>query len=144
MKTIVTEILINASPKKIWGVFTNFKEYSTWNPFIQSIKNEVAVKGTIIITLTPPDSKPMIFKPKVLELIPNSKLRWLGRVLFPGLFDGEHIFELIDNKDGTSTFIQREIFKGILVPLFSKMLDNKTRKGFVLMNEALKRKCELA
>jgi hypothetical protein len=62
--------------------------------------------------------------------------------LVKGLFDGEHKFELIDNKNGTTTFIQSEKFNGILVPLFNKMLNNNTTKGFKMMNEKLKQLAE--
>jgi uncharacterized protein YndB with AHSA1/START domain len=37
-KEINTEILINATPKKVWSILTNFAEYPNWNPFIKSIK----------------------------------------------------------------------------------------------------------
>ena len=84
----------------------------------------------------------MIFKPKVLVYEENKKLSWIGRLLIPGLFDGEHTFELIDNGDGTTTFVQSEIFKGLLVPLFQKTLDNNTRRGFEQMNLKLKEMCE--
>jgi hypothetical protein len=39
---------------------------------------------------------------------------------------------------GKTTFIQSEKFKGILVPLFQKMLDNNTVAGFHTMNQKLK------
>ncbi|SUJ29940.1 Uncharacterised protein [Sphingobacterium spiritivorum] len=84
----------------------------------------------------------MIFKPKVLVYEKNKKLSWTGRLLLPGIFDGEHTFELIDNGDGTTTFVQSEIFKGLLVPLFQKTLDNNTRRGFEQMNLKLKEMCE--
>jgi hypothetical protein len=45
---------------------------------------------------------------------------------------------LIDNQNGTTTFVQSEKFTGILIPLLTKMLDQKTLKGFIDMNEALK------
>ena len=51
-------------------------------------------------------------------------------------------FELIDNKNGTTTFIQSEKFKGILVPLFKKMLDYNTVNGFNAMNKKLKELAE--
>lgn len=50
--------------------------------------------------------------------IPNQKLSWLGHFLFTGLFDGAHKFELIDNHNGSTTFIQSEQFSGILVAFF--------------------------
>lgn len=36
-KEITTEILIQATPKKVWSVLTNFANYNDWNPFIKSI-----------------------------------------------------------------------------------------------------------
>jgi len=46
------------------------------------------------------------------------------------------------NKDGTCTFIHGENFNGILISLFRKMLHNNTRRGFEMMNESLKERCE--
>ena len=66
-----------------------------------------------------------------------------GKLLFKGLFDGAHKFEIVDNKNGTTTFIQSETFTGILVPIFAKQLDNNTRKGFEEMNKKLKEMAEL-
>ena len=59
--------------------------------------------------------------------------------IFKGLFDGKHSFELIPNPDGSTTFKQSELFRGILVRLFH--LD-KTKNGFEQMNVALKKQCE--
>jgi hypothetical protein len=80
----------------------------------------------------------MIFKPLVLVNESKSEFKWLGKLWFKGLFDGEHRFQLIDNQNGTTTFVQSEKFTGILIPLLTKMLDQKTLKGFIDMNEALK------
>jgi len=79
----------------------------------------------------------MTLKPKVLRFDSNKELRWLGHLIIPGLFDGEHMFKLTDNGNGTTTFIQKEHFGGILVPLFRKLLDKNTRDGFILMNKKL-------
>lgn len=141
-KEIKTQILINASPEKVWAVLTNFEKYPEWNPFIKSIKGDVKVGSKIIAILEPPESKGMTFKPKVLVFDSKKEFRWLGHLLFPGLFDGEHKFELIENYDGTTTFVQSENFKGILVPLFKRMLDVNTVNGFNLMNQKLKELAE--
>lgn len=142
MKEIRTEILIQASQAKIWNFFTNFERVSTWNPFITSIEGTLAVGNIIRVELAPPDAKPMVLKPRVIRVVPNQELRWLGHIIIPGIFDGEHIFELRGNKDETTTFIQREIFTGILVPFLKKLLDDNTRRGFELMNIELKKNCE--
>lgn len=96
------------------------------------------VGSKITARIEPPNAKEMTFEPKVLAYEPNKELRWPGHLLFAGLFDGEHKFKLIDNGNGTTTFQQNEIFKGILVPLFKKQLDTNTKSGFEEMNKKLK------
>jgi hypothetical protein len=141
-KEIKTEILINATPEKVWSILTNFEQYPNWNPFIKPITGEAKVGNKISVRIEPPLSKGMTFKPKILVYETNKQFRWIGHLLFPRLFDGEHIFELIDNQNGTTTFKQSEIFKGILVPFFKKKLDNNTKKGFEEMNVKLKELAE--
>lgn len=141
-KEIKTEITINATPDKVWAILLNFEKYPTWNPFITSIAGQARVGHKITAHMEPPNAKGMTFKPKVLTVDANKEFRWLGHLLFPRLFDGEHKFELIDNHNGTTTFIQSEKFRGILVPLFKKMLDNNTIRGFQLMNQKLKELAE--
>ncbi|WP_228384381.1 SRPBCC domain-containing protein [Chryseobacterium soli] len=141
-KEIKTEILINSTPEKSWSILTNFDNYPNWNPFIKSIKGEVKVGNKITVTIEPPESKGMTFNPKILTFKKDKELSWLGHLLFAGLFDGEHKFELIDNGNGTITFRQSEKFKGILVPLFKKQLDNNTKRGFEEMNKKLKELAE--
>lgn len=141
-KEIKTEILINATPAKVWSILTHFDNYPNWNPFIKSIKGEVKVGNKITARIEPPDASGMTFKPKILTLETNKELKWLGHFLFAGLFDGEHKFELIDNGNGTTTFRQSEKFKGILVPFFKKQLDNNTKRGFEEMNKKMKELAE--
>jgi hypothetical protein len=141
-KHIRTEIVIHATPAEVWNVLTDFNRYPEWNPFITSLKG-IATKGEkLVARMEPPNGSAMTFKPTVVMANRNKELRWLGHLLFPGLFDGEHIFELYENTDGTTTLVQREEFTGILVPLFSKMLDTKTLAGFELMNKQLKQRVE--
>ncbi len=137
-KEIKTQITIEATPNRVWEVLTDFEKYSGWNPFIRSIKGQVKTGEKIIVRLEPPGAKGMTFKPKVLAFDQNKEFKWIGHLFFPGLFDGEHRFELIDNGDGTTTFIQAEKFKGILVRMLSKMLDGSAMNGFKAMNERLK------
>ena len=70
------------------------------------------------------------------------EFRWLGRVLLPGLFDGEHIFEIEPIDSNRSRLVHREEFKGLLVPLVLKSIGDATKKGFELMNEGIKKQAE--
>jgi hypothetical protein len=141
-KQVRTEIIIKATPEAVWNVLTDFSRYAEWNPFITSLKGSTTKGSKLVARMEPPDGSAMTFKPIVLVANTNKELRWLGHLLFPGVFDGEHIFELYENTDGTTTFVQREQFRGLLVPLFSKMLDTKTVAGFEMMNKKLKQRVE--
>jgi hypothetical protein len=137
-REINTEIIIKAKAEEVWTALTDFDSYQKWNPFIKLIKGKVAVGNKIKVRLEPPGAGGMNLRPTVLVFAANKEFRWIGHLLFPGLFDGEHRFELIDNKNDTTTFKQSEKFNGILVPVFKKMLDNNTTNGFRQMNEKLK------
>ena len=143
-KELYTEILIHASAEKVWNILTDFSNYPNWNPFIRSIAGELAEGYTISVNLQPPGGSAMKFTPVVLKVEKNKEFRWLGKLFFSGLFDGEHIFELKDNNDGTVTFVHHEQFKGILVRLLKNMLDTKTKQGFELMNQKLKELAEVS
>ena len=138
-KEIKTEIVIHSSPKKVWKILTDFENYPNWNPFITYIKGNLEKGNKIVVNINPPNGSKMVFKPTILTKIENKELVWQGKVLFRGLFDGTHKFELIDNKNGTTTFIQSEKFNGIFVGLFNPQ---KTQKGFNEMNKKLKELAE--
>lgn len=135
--TIETQIKINATAEAVWSVFADFENYPEWNPFIKSLTGEVAARKQIAIALPG-----ITFKPTVLKFLKNSELRWLGKLFFKGLFDGEHYFILQENDDSSTTFIHGESFSGLLVNLFKNKLTTETKPGFEEMNRALKIRVE--
>jgi hypothetical protein len=141
-KEIKTEILIHASPQKVWSALVDFNNYPNWNPFIKSIKGELIIGNKLDVKIEPPGAKSMTFKPTVTTYEINKELSWLGNLFFAGIFDGAHKFQLIDNGNGSTTFIQSEMFKGILVPLFRKIIDTNTKNGFHALNKKLKELAE--
>jgi hypothetical protein len=68
----------------------------------------------------------MDIHPTVLVADPGRELRWLGRLLMPGIFDGEHRFEIHETEPGRVTFVQGERFSGVLVPFVRRMIDGNT------------------
>lgn len=141
MREINTQININATPEKIWKILMDFDRYPEWNPFVISIIGRAHLRERLSITVQPADSKPMRFKPKVTLFKKEKQFGWMGHLWMVGLFDGHHIFE-IDSKDSGCAFFQREEFSGLLVPLFWKSLNTKTKAGFEAMNLALKEMAE--
>ncbi len=140
MRRIETAIDIAASPAAVWGVLIDFAAYPDWNPFIRRLQGEARVGARLEVTVQPPGGRAMTFKPTVLAVEANRELRWLGRALMPGLFDGEHVFRLEQTASGCR-FHHGETFNGLLVPLFAGTLAG-TELGFQAMNEALKRRAE--
>jgi hypothetical protein len=142
MREITTEIDIKARPSHVWEILTDFDAYPAWNPFINRIIGEPRVGSHLDVTMTHPGGKPAHFTPKVVVVRANRELRWKGKLFVGGLFDGEHIFTIAPAGGSSVHFVQRERFRGILVPFLRKMLETKTRKGFVAMNKALKTRAE--
>ena len=142
MRRIETGIDIAASPEAVWRVLVDFAAYPEWNPLIRRIEGEVRVGAKLRVTVQPPGRNPMTFRPTVRAVDPARELRWLGRVLVPGLFDGEHGFVI--EPDGAGCRLRHEeTFRGVLVPAFGPMLAD-TARGFAALNAALKRRVERA
>jgi hypothetical protein len=142
MKEIRTEIEIDAPVEEVWAILIDFARYSEWNPFIREISGELRQSAQLQVNLGSPGGRTMKFKPIVQMIEAQKSFRWLGHLLLPGLFDGEHIFELEAAGHHATRFIQREKFRGILVGLFRKSLDTDIKSGFIAMNEALKKEVE--
>ncbi|MDY7082478.1 MAG: SRPBCC domain-containing protein [Halobacteria archaeon] len=139
MKEIRTQIEIDAPPGAVWDVLTDFEAYDEWNPFIPRAEGEIEEGEKIEVEIQPPDSRAMEFNPTLLKVIPDQELRWKGKLFFRGLFDGEHVF-VLEEKGGSTVFIQKEEFSGILVGLI--LNEDEIRRGFESMNEALKERIE--
>jgi hypothetical protein len=142
VKEIYTEIEIRAPVDRVWRVLTDFTAYAEWNPFIRRVDGEVTVGSRLNVFIHASEGRGMSFRPKVLAVDPSRELRWLGHLLVPGLFDGEHAFVIEPMNDGHVRFIQWERFGGVLLPLLWKMLEADTRRGFEEMNGALKVRSE--
>jgi hypothetical protein len=96
------------------------------------------------VRIEPPGGTAMTFRPTVLAVEPGRELRWVGHLLVPGLFDGEHQFEIHPLGPRRVRFVQQERFTGVLVPLFARNLNAHTLPGFKAMNAALKARAEAA
>jgi len=141
-KELYTAIEIEAPAERVWQVLTDFEQFPDWNPFVRRIKGEAKSGTKLEAYLQPPGGRGMTFRPDVLKAEPNREFRWLGRLFFPGLFDGEHFFIIEPLGPDRVRFTHGELFSGLLVPLLAKSLDTNTRRGFELMNEALKARAE--
>jgi hypothetical protein len=142
MRELRTEIEINGTIDQVWEVLTDFNSFPEWNPFIKKIEGELKVGAQLKVLIESPDGKVMTFKPTVKILEPITEFRWLGNLLIPGVFDGEHIFQLEQIDANKTNFVHRENFGGLLVPLFWKSVNSNTRREFEEMNKSFKERIE--
>jgi hypothetical protein len=142
MRSISESVDIAASRRQVWNVLANLDAYKDWNPFIRSASGQLTVGSTLTLRLVPAQGRPITFRPKVLAAEPEVLLRWIGRLVMPGIFDGTHQFELQD-RGGVTHVTQSEIFRGVLVPFTGKSI-TATEGDFRALNQALKQRVERA
>ncbi|MEU9036522.1 SRPBCC domain-containing protein [Streptomyces sp. NPDC048352] len=143
MRTIATEIAIDAPPEEVWAVLTDFPRYCTWNPFIRAAAGEAVPGERLTLTTYPRSGRPTTFRPTVVVAVPGTELRWTGHFLVRGLLDGEHFLRLSEGP-GRSTRLQHgERFRGLLVPFLGR-LPAGTARDLTAMNDALRARVEAA
>ena len=136
MQELRTEIEIDATPERVWQVLTDFERYPEWNPFMVSVEG-VAREGERLKSRI----GSMTFRPVVLAVDAPRELRWRGRLLLPGVFDGAHRFQIEPLGAERVRFVQSERFEGLLALLMT-LIGKSTRRGFEAMNAALKQRAE--
>src|SRR5262245_4493090 len=99
MRRIATAIDIDAPAAAIWRLLVDFPAYPGGTAFLR-IAGEARVGARLEVTVQPAGRKPMTFRPTVRAADPDRELRWLGRVLLPGIFDGEHALIIEPRSDG--------------------------------------------
>jgi hypothetical protein len=127
----------------VWRVLTEFHLYPAWNPFVVAVSGEARHRARLAVRLQPAEEgRIWRFQPRVVRLEAERELCWLGRLGLPWLFDGRHCFHLQPDGPGRTRFLQREEFRGLLVPFVPASLLEATTRGFEAMNEALKERAE--
>ena len=140
MPKIQTSAEIDAPPERVWEILTDFRSYPEWNPFILEGSGDLEEGGKHDLRMRPPGGREMTFRPTVLKVETGRELRWRGRLLVPGIFDGEHCFRLTPAGPGTR-LEQGESFTGLL-PRFMSVTLGQTERGFNELNQALKERAE--
>jgi len=136
-----TKIDIEAAPETVWAVLSDLPSYPSWNPFIREASGTLAAGERLEIELQLERGHSMRFRPTVLAADADRELRWRGRLVAPGVFDGEHRFAIEPTARG-SRLVQEERFTGLLVPFLARGLQRGTLPGFERMNEAVKERAE--
>jgi hypothetical protein len=137
---IKTSIDIQATPKDVWAVLTDFPAYGQWSTF--SSIDGVAQTGTKLAMKMPG----MSFGSTVTAATPEQKLEWAAKILSKSIFEGRHSFTLTRKPDGSTHLDNTETFSGGLVwPLqgLFKQSEGRRANGYDGFNQALKARVEM-
>ena len=140
--TISTTVDIDAPKRSVWEVLTDFAAYDEWNPYAK-IEGTARVGTKLTVHMGASGGRGMAFKPTVLAATPDHELRWLGKLGFGGIVDGEHFFILKRNADGSTHLTHGERYSGVLVALAKPFLNKeRNQAGYEGFNQVLKRRVE--
>lgn len=137
-RELVTQIDIDAAPAQVWDVLSDTSSYPQWNPFLVSMKGELLEGKKLRNRMRTTAGSEISFSPTVLRVENNRELRWLGRMVMPRIFDGEHYF-ILEDRGGFTRLIHGERFRGILLWFMDVQ---QFKSNFEELNEALKRRVE--
>jgi hypothetical protein len=142
--TISTVVEIDAAPARVWSVLVDLPAYREWNPFIVEAAGNVAVGEKLSLHMALPGRAPMSIKPRLLVVEPERELRWKGRLVVPGLFDGEHAFILTPLENGRTRVDHWERFGGVLLPIAKGLVYDGTVQSFHALNAALAKRATMS
>jgi hypothetical protein len=144
MTEIRAEIEIDAPAERVWQVLMDFTSYPQWNPVMRVTRRDAEPGTRLKVHVRPWRRLGMSFCPTALTAEPSRELRWQARLLFSGLFAGDHSFTIEPLGKNRVRFVQHEVLTGLLAPLFMLVTGSRNRRVFEDMNEALKRRAEQA
>jgi hypothetical protein len=134
---IRSEVTIDGSAEEVWAVLSDFAAYGAWNPGMEEVRGEPVVGSRLTVVFALNGGRRMKMRPTVLAAEPGRELRWIGRLVVRGIFDGEHRFEIHPEGEDRVRFLQSERFRGLLVPFLRRMIEQDTLRTFEAVNAAL-------
>jgi hypothetical protein len=139
-RAIECAVEVDTTPLDVWSVLTDLDAYPQWHPHIGVASGEIVVGERVMFRMTPPGRRAFTIRPKVVCAEPGRRLHLVGEV--PGLFRGEHTFELEQLDSGKRTrLLQGETYRGLIALLIPRTIA-ANRREFAEANQALKSRVE--
>lgn len=143
MSEIVTQVEIDATAERVWEVLTNFAAYHEWNSVFWPEKGEVKSGAELRVCIQMPGWLKITFRPTVLKAEPCRELSWIGRLPIR-LLEGKHSFTIVPLERNRVRFVHREVYAGILVPIYMRVMGGWLRRAYEKMNREFKLRAERA
>lgn len=141
MTEIRTQIEIEATAEQVWEVLTDFAAYPEWNSLFWPENGQVKLGARLRVRARMPGRFRVGFQPTIRRAERGRELCWLGR-LPARLLEGEHFFTIEPLGQNRVRFVQREVYAGILVPIYMRVMGGWVRRAYEEMNRELKLRAE--
>lgn len=140
-REIKTEIEIAALPDQVWSMLLNVEQWADWSPIIKEAHGKVSLGSELSVTMISKEGKSgkagPKYKPVIIQLDEAVLLHWRA-TMGPGfVMTNDKVFELEATDTGTRV-IHKELFSGMMVPLFWGGVEKNVPSMLDSMNEALK------
>ena len=143
IQEIETKIEIAAPPDKVWRILVNIEDWQNWSPIIKRSKGKAEVGEALDITMVGGvDGEGPQYSPVITQLDAPRTLRWRAHMISEFMFTNDKVLELVATPEG-SRLVHKEVFTGLLSPLFCGQMEEGVPPMLKVMNEALKKKAEL-
>lgn len=106
-------VAIKADASIVWALLTKASDYPRWNPTVVSIEGNIA-PGEKIRLKSSLDPK-RTFTLKVKEFVKEKRLVW-------GDGQGNRMYTISENGNGSVLFSMTEKIGGLMFPLYAKMI----------------------
>ncbi|MGV7222128.1 MAG: SRPBCC family protein [Nitrospinales bacterium] len=142
MREIRTEIEIAAPLTKVWSILTDIDSWKEWNPIVTQASGVASLGSTLSVTMCDDDGKDgPKYSPTITILEEPKQFRWRAKMMAGFLMTNDKLLELEEISSGTR-LIHKELFSGILVPIFWSKLEKGCPQMLNSMNDALKNLAE--
>lgn len=140
MKKIETQIQVHASLERVWEIFSDFKKYEEWNPFLIEVRGTLNEGESLKIKVRLSNGNVRLAEPRVEKVVPGKEVCFLTTNGF--LFSGRHYFIFEPLSPVETRVTQGEIFSGILPFFLWRKIEKVFATSFEEMNQALKLRAE--
>jgi len=144
MRELSTIISISAPISEVWNILTDFENWPAWNPIVNKTSGSISMGSALKVTMSGSDGKDaQSYSPMITKFEEPNYFRWRAKMMAEFLFTNDKVLELSSDGEGTK-IVHKELFSGMLVPLFWNKLSQGVTPMLESMNEALKKEAEKA